>query len=419
VIRGGYGVFWLPGNVAVTNGNFNNPAYSVSTPFLSSLDGGLTPADRLNNPFPRGLLDPPGNTLGADTLVGQGVSTWSRIARPGYAQQWNFGIQQELSAGLALEGAYAGSKGTDLPQSLALNQLPNELLALGTALNQTVPNPFSGLGLITTGTLSGTMVTRRQLLLPYPHFTGVTWNNAVPIGNSTYHSFQTRVTKRFSTAGTIIGAYTLSKSITDTESKTSWLEPGSQSGAGYLDVYNRRLDKALANFDVTHRLVVSYNYDLPFGKGRAFLGSLRGPAGMLISGWQINGITTVQSGFPVVAGRPNVIGDPNLSGPESSRLDRWFNTAAFVPVPAFTIANAPRTLPAMRSDGTSNFDFSVFKNTAIRERSAVQFRAEFFNLFNHVTFGRPDSAFGSSQYGRVNYAVNLPRQIQMALKFIF
>ena len=416
VIRGGYGVFWMPGNVATTNGNFNNPAYSVSTPFVSSLDGGVTPADRFSNPFPNGLLNPPGSAAGADTLIGQGITTWSRGAHPGYVQQWNFDIQQELAGGLVVDVAYAGSKGTDLPQSLAVNQLPNEFLSLGVALNEAVPNPF--FGLVTTGTFSAATITRRQTLLPFPQFTGVTYGSAAPIGNATYHSMQTKVTKRLSSAGMLIAAYTLSKTITDTESRTGWLEPGGQTGS-YYDPYNRRLDKALANFDVTHRLVLSYNYQLPFGKGRAVLGKVEGIPGKLVSGWQINGITTLQSGFPVVVGRPNMVGNPTLSGPESQRLGRWFNTSVFVPVPAFTFGNAPRTLPSTRSDGTSNFDFSVFKNTFIGERFNLQFRAEYFNLFNHVTFGRPDAAFGSSQFGRVNNAVNLPRHIQLGFKLLF
>jgi len=416
VVRGGYGIFWLPTNAANTTGNTNNPAYGVSTPFLSSVDGGITPADRLSNPFPNGLLDPPGAAAGADTLIGQSINAWVAAIQPGYVQQWNFDIQQELGGGLAIDLAYAGSKGTDLPHSLNLNQLPTDLLRLGVSLNDKLTNPFYGL--VTTGTLSAATITRQQTLLPFPQFTGVSTNNDYPIGNSTYHSMQMKVTRRFSSGAQVTAAYTLSKSISDTESFTGWLEPGGQA-AGYIDSYNRRLEKALSNFDVTHRLVLSYNYQLPFGAGRAILGSAKGVAGKLVSGWQVNGITTLQSGYPVVAGRPNVVGDPRLSGPESERLNRWFNTAAFVPVPAFTIANAPRTLPSMRSDGVSNFDFSTFKNTAIGERYNLQFRAEFFNFLNHVTFGRPNSSFGTSQYGLVNTQVNLPRQIQLALKLIF
>lgn len=171
---------------------------------------------------------------------------------------------------------------------------------------------------------------------------------------------------------------------------------------------------------MTHRLVVAYNYELPFGKGKAFGTSVSGLMDKLVSGWQINGVTTLQSGFPVVVGRPNVVGDPNdVSGSASDRLNRWFNTAAFVAAPAFSFGHAPRTLPNTRSDSLANFDFSLFKNTSITERVNAQFRAEFFNVFNHPSFGRPDSCFGCSSFGTVNYQQNTPRQIQFALKLIF
>ncbi|MBV6432671.1 MAG: hypothetical protein IANPNBLG_02813 [Bryobacteraceae bacterium] len=414
VVRGGYGIFWLANNLAITNGNGNNPAYSVSTPFLSSIDGGITPSARLSNPFPTGFLAPPGSAAGADTLIGQSIGTYMEGIRPGYMQQWNFDLQREVGHGLVVDAAYAGSKGTRLPHGIGLNQLPNNFLALRTALNDPVPNPF--FGLVTAGSMSGRTITRQQTLLPYPQFTGIS-NPLAPVGNSTYHALQLKVTQRFSTSGFVTAAYTLGKSITDTESFTAWLEPGRQN-AGYYDQYNRRLDKSLANFDSTHRLVVSYNYELPFGRGKALLADARGIGGVLVSGWQINGITTLQSGYPVSVGRPNVVGDPNQRS-AADPLYGWFNTAAFAPVPAFTWGNAPRVLPNTRSDSAANFDFSVFKNTLITEQMNLQFRSEFFNIFNHPWFARPDSSFGNASFGTVNTVLNNPRQVQFALKLIF
>jgi hypothetical protein len=417
VLRGGYGIFWLPNNLSVTNGNGNNPAYSVTTPFNSSLDGGITPADRLSNPFPVGLLPIPGSAAGADTLIGQGLGMYARGVHPGYMQQWNFDIQRDFGKGLAVDVAYAGSKGTKLPHSLGINQIPDSIwMTQKVALTDKVPNPFYGF--VTTGALSGPTITRQQSLLPFPQFTGVTlaqW----PIGNSTYHSMQMKVTQRFSSAGILTAAYTLSKTITDTESITGWLEVGGQVGGYYDNMYNRRLDKAIANFDSTHRLIISYNYELPFGSGKAVAGNVKGVAGKIISGWQINGLTTLQTGYPVVPGRAMLVGDPNAPTGVADRLYRWFNTAAFAPVPAYTYGTAPRTLPSTRSDDMLNFDFSVFKNTTITERINLQFRSEFFNIFNHPLFARPDSSFGNPTYGTVNYVLNNPRQIQFGLKLIY
>jgi hypothetical protein len=414
VLRGGYGIFWLANNLSITNGNGNNPAYSVSTPFLSSIDGGITPADRLSNPFPSGFLNPPGNAAGPDTLIGQSIGNYTEGIKPGYMQQWNFNIQREISSGLVVDAAYAGSKGSRLPHGIGLNQLPNEFLTLGAALNDPIPNPF--FGLVTTGSMSGATITRRQTLLPFPQFTNVSMPIA-PVGSSTYHALQLKVNQRFGSAGLMSVAYTLSKSITDTESFTGWLEPGGQNG-GYYDQYNRGLDKSLANFDATHRLVVSYNYELPLGRGKAFLGDVDGIGAKIISGWQINGITTLQSGYPVVVGRPNVVGDPN-QGSAPDRIYGWFNTSAFAPAPAFTFGNAPRVLPNTRSDSAANFDLSVFKNTLISERVTLQFRSEFFNIFNHPWFARPDGSFGNASFGTVNSVLNTPRQVQFALKLIF
>jgi hypothetical protein len=330
-------------------------------------------------------------------------------------QQWNVDIQRDFG-GLVVDIAYAGSKGTDLPHSLGINQIPDSIwMTQRVALTNQVANPFYGF--VTTGALSGRTIPLQQTLLPFPQFQGITlaqW----PIGNSTYHSMQLKVTKRFSSSGVLTAAYTLSKSLTDTESVTGWLEAGGQSG-GYYDNYNRRLDKALANFDSTHRLVASYNYELPFGRGKAIGGAAQGVAGKLISGWQINGLTVLQSGYPVVPGRPMVVGDPNASTGIADRLYGWFNTAAFAPVPAYTYGTAPRTLPNTRSDKEVNFDFSLFKNTAISDRVNLQFRSEFFNVFNHPWFARPDSSFGSPTYGTVNSVLINPRQIQFGLKLIY
>jgi hypothetical protein len=145
VLRGGYGIFWLANNLSITNGNGNNPAYSVSTPFLSSIDGGITPAGRLSDPFPSGFLNPPGNAAGPDTLIGQSIGNYMEGIKPGYMQQWNFNIQREIGSGLVVDAAYAGSKGSRLPHGIGLNQLPNEFLTLGAALNDPIPNPFFGL----------------------------------------------------------------------------------------------------------------------------------------------------------------------------------------------------------------------------------------------------------------------------------
>ena len=238
----------------------------MSTPFVSSLDNGITPQDRLSDPFPNGLIPLPGKRFGFDTLVGQDLTVFVRGEHEGYTQHWNFNIQHELARGLAVDIAYAGSKGTGLPATIQANQLPDEFLKLGTALNEQVPNPF--LGSVAAGPLSRPTISRGQLLRPYPQFTAVSFNT-INVGSSIYHSTQLKATKRFGRS-TIALAYTLSKGIGDSEAVVGWLEPSGTPGS-FQDNYNRRLDRAVNAFDVPQRLVLFYTAELPFGKGNKWL----------------------------------------------------------------------------------------------------------------------------------------------------
>jgi len=430
VLRGGYGMTWLPFNLNTPNAGAANPAFSIATNFVSSLDGGITPADRLNNPFPDGILSPPGRTGNFNgVILGQTFNFLSRADRPGYTQQWNFNIQQELPGGWLLDAAYAGNRGTGLPVTLQRNQLTVEQMALGTQLTQQVPNPF--FGYVSVGPLSQRNVARGQLIRPFPQFANM--NEAEYSGFSVYHAAQFKVEKRFSRGFSVLGAYTWAKIISNAESQTGWLEVGG-TGAGSQNVYDRRADRSLSSFDIPHRLAVNSLFELPFGRGRAFLSGVTGIADKLVTGWQLNGIFTAQSGTPLFFGtaanltnsqgggsRPNSTGNSGkIEGPARDRLNRWFDTAAYTQPAAFTFGNLSRVLPDVRSHGICNFDISVFKNTRFSEgRLNVQFRAELFNAFNRVQFGRPGTSLGTPQFGVINTQANLARQIQLALKLIF
>ena len=431
VIRGGYGITWLPFNLNTPNAGTANPAFAISTAFVSSLDGGITPKDRFSDPFPNGILRPPGRSGDFNReILGQGFTFIERSDRPGYSQQFNLNVQRELPGGILVDMAYAGNRGVGLPVSLPANQLTVQQMALGTSLTQQVTNPF--FGMVSLGPLSQPTVARGQLLRPYPQFNNMTVNEFS--GMSNYHSAQLKVDKRFSSGLTLLAVYTFSKTLTNAESQTGWLETGG-TGAGTQNVYDRAADRSLSSFDIPHRAVFSYLYDLPFGKGRSFLSSLPAAADKLISGWQINGITTFQSGTPLFLGtsanvtnslgggsRPNSTGQSALlEGDEHGRLNRWFDTSAFTAPPAFAFGNVSRVLPDLRTHGINNWDLSLFKNTrwGAEERYNVQFRAEFFNALNRVRFQRPGTTLGTAQFGVVSSQANLPRQIQLALKFIF
>jgi hypothetical protein len=433
VFHAGYGIFWLPNDVAWDYSPNNDPINSIGTSIPSSGYQGV-PGATIDNPFPNGILQPPGRDPSyAKALLGNGV-TESILSNPyGYAQQWNADIQQEFGNGFLVDVAYGGAKGTHLPiDGFKLNTLPDQYLSLGNALTNTVTNPFYS-ALSPTASLHTATVSAGQLLLPYPQYTGVSFAGA-GIGNSTYESLQVKAEKRFSNGASILAAYTWAKLISDTDTITGWLESG---GTGGIQDYNNlRGSKSLASFDVPQRLVVSYIMDVPIGRGRKYLSTSNGFVNAALGGWGVGGTTTLQSGFPLHFGtnsnltnsygggsRPNVVSgcDKSVSGSAQSRLAEWFNTGCFVQPPPFTYGNESRTDPNLRAAGIANWDFSAFKNFAFGESGQryIQFRAEFFNIFNRTQFGFPGQTVGSSNFGKVTSVANDPRLVQFALKLNF
>lgn len=431
VLRTGYGMFWLPNDVRWNMAPNNDAVNSFNNPFNGTTDGSITPLDTLRNPFPPGLLQTPGRSADfQQRFLGQGVNAAIFNDPYSYAQQWNFDIQRELPGGMALSVAYAGSKGTHLPgPDQQLDQLPPEFMSLGgSRLQEQVPNPF--FGLVSIGTLAQPTVAYGHLLTPFPQYNGFQMKNPTN-RNSSYHSAQVNLQKRFGRGGSIVGAYTWSKLISDTDTITGWLEPG--GGAGNVqDHYNIRAERSLALYDTPHRAVISYIVDLPFGKGQPIGSNVTGITDKLVSGWGVNGITTFQSGNPLpisVAVNTNGFGAgqrPNRTGQSASgegsaqeRINQWFNTAAFSLPGAFTFGNASRTMPDARGHGIANYDFTVFKNTTITESVRLQFRTEIFNLFNRVQFGYPNTQQGNAQFGIISGQYNTPRLIQFALRLQF
>ncbi len=431
VIRSGYGIFWLPNEVAQGSFPSFNPINNFTTPFTASIDGGLTPSGHLSNPFPQGIGQPTGrNPSFQQAFFGQSFSDFLPTNPSGYAQQWNFNIQQQVGNGVLLDVAYVGSKGTHLAFSSGLiNQLPDQDLALGNKLLTQVPNPFYGL--VTLGSLAAPTIPYGQLLRPYPQYNSLS-ATAFDNGDSTYEALQLKVEKRFAAGASILVAYSFSKLISDTDSLNSFLESNGQGTV--QDWNNLRGDKSLASFDIPQRLVVSYILDLPFGKGRRFLPHIPSFANQVIGGWGLQGITTYQNGFPLhltaaqntsnsynSSLRPNVSGGTSLSGSRESRLGEWFNTAAFSQPAPFTFGDESRNDPNLQADGVSDWDLSVFKNFALsrNERFGMQFRAEVYNLTNRPQFSAPGQIFGTAQFGQVSGQANLPRLIQFALRLRF
>jgi hypothetical protein len=421
VLRGGYTITYLPTTMRYMYSS--NEGFSATTPFFSSVDG-ITPVGTLSNPFPTGVAQPAGSANGLLTNIGAGLNTLLYNDPVGYSQAWSFGVQHEFRGNVLLEASYAGSKGTKLPMPVPLDALPSQYLSLGNALLTQVANPFKPF--VTSGSLSAATVTQEQLLLPFPQYLGVA-DGTMDLGSSTYHSLLLKMNKRFSTGFSVLAVYTAGKLLTDTSGDGAL---GIDATPGFQDQYNRRADKSLAPEDISQRFVASYIWELPVGHGKALLSHAPRAVDLLFGGWQLNGITTVQRGQPVVitnsvpttsgATRPNNNGQSaEKSGSVTSRLNAYFNTSVFSAPGPFQFGNTGRVLPNVRAPGEKNFDLSVFKNFPVTEKITCQFRAEFFNIFNTPQFGEPVGTFGVSNFGAINAQLNAPRQIQFALRVSF
>jgi hypothetical protein len=461
VVRGGYGVFFIPNYVSFGL-NPNNDLVNDATTSYNGTINGTVPINTINTPFLPSIVPPVGRTLGTlgtqqyASQVVQNPTVADLGNHPaGYVQQWNLNIQRNLPWNFFVSAAYVGSKGTHLQSySQQINQIGDNFLAgaatqcaaesattgarcdaAGVNLLQSVANPFFD---ATTGTAYalGTATTSvGQLDRPYPQYTGLSLAGQGSY-DSTYHSFQLTVERRFASAGSLLVAYTNSKLISDTDTLTNWLEV---AAGGIQDNNNNKGERSLSSQDVSQRLVISYVLDLPFGHGKHYLSGASGVMDKLVGGWGVDGVTIFQSGFPLVfsnsapnyatlfgaGSRPNFVGGCSKSAPAGGRaqLNEWFNTACFAAPADFTFGNEPRTDPSLRGDGVKNFDFSVFKRTKFGpdEKLGLEFRTEFFNLFNRTQFAPPNTSLGSATFGQVTstYPGTNPRLIQFGLKFLF
>jgi hypothetical protein len=370
VLRAGYGLYYDQAALATGEGLYFNAPYFDFKLYFSLEQLPLT----LFDPFPRNF----------PFALPSSALAFQRDLRTAYTQQWSFSIQQEIGRNRVIEAAYAGSRGTKLLGGRDLNQpLPSAQR----------PNPR-----------------------PVPQFDDITVLESR--GNSSYHSLQVRFQQSLRRGLTGLASYTWSKSIDDAS--------GFFSSAGDpnfpQDSLHAGLERGLSNFDLRHRLSLSYSWDLPLGRGR-----LRG-------GWQTFGIWSFQSGRPFTVAllsdldnsntgranlgfgandRPDVLRNPELAGRSQ---ERWFDTTAFA-LPRFgSFGNAGRNI--LTGPGYRNINVSLVKNVRLSERAALQSRLEAFNFLNHTNFNLPDIFFGSPAFGKIQSAQS-PRRVQLGLKLLF
>jgi hypothetical protein len=449
VVRGGYGLFWIPIDANWATNPLNDPVNSIQTNYHGNIAAN-TPINTITTPWPEFIPAPGRNPSYQGALLGQGITIASPNFKYGYTQQWNLNLQRELPWGLFADVAYSGLKGTHLPQySQQIDQLGDNYLAQAAqqsaagepvAIAQQVANPYvsvasPGSPLSSATTLAG------NLLRPFPQYSGLSYAGQGSF-YSNYNALQATLTRRFNGGGTLLAAYTYSKLLSNTDTITSWLESGGTGGI--QDNNNLPGEYSLSSNDVPQRLIISYVLDLPFGHGKAFASNLSPVMDKVVGGWGVDGVTLLQKGFPVnisanvnnyvgqfSAGlRPNVSPNCNhaASGSAEARVrdglaggQGWINESCYSQPAPYTFGNESRVDPSLRAQGPANFDFALFKNTNFGpgEKLGFQFRTEFFNLFNHPQFGPPGGSFGSSGFGQITSQINNPRLIQFAGKIIF
>jgi hypothetical protein len=417
VVRAGYSHMFGPSNQGA-QGTVGPFGFRTENLWVTSIDG-ITPFNLLRNPYPSGFVPSPGSSQGLLTQAGANLQAPLRDTPSPWTIQYNVNVQRELPWGLFVEAAYVGTKGYDLSIAgeggLSLNQLDPQYMALGSQLNQQVANPFYGI--VNNGVLTSPTVSRGQLLRPYPQFTDI-----VPLyaagAKSKYNALQLTGRKRLSKGLMFEGSYTFAKA--------------EEIGMNHQDSYDLEASWALASYDLNHRFVFSYLYEIPVGKNRRFLSNASPAVNALLGGWQFNGITTLQAGTPLsitannTAGifgartQPNTTGaDPRLDGPVEDRLNRYFDTTVYSQPAAFQFGNEPIFSPMLRAHGVRNFDLSLFKSFQIKERMTAQVRLEALNAFNRVQFSAPNTSVTSSSFGVITGQANAPRQLQLGFKLLW
>ena len=391
VVRAGGGVFFGQPRGSEFSSFQLSPPFVIDTtltsnPTIPDLVGKLFPKTQVRDAAGKILLTPNTNVFALDPNF-----------PTNYTYQWNFGVQRELAGNWLLEAAYVGNSAHKLTGRDLVNQaLPDA--------DPSKPTPVIG---------------RR----PNPNIGDVSLVKALDPSN--YHGLNAKLNKRFSAGLSILGAYTYSKVM-----GIGGALFGDQSRL--QDQRNRRGEYAALEFNQTQRLTAGWIYELPFGKGKR-LANTSGIGNAVVGGWSFQGLYTVHSGFPLTPNssvssnvgrqdmnRSNRTCNGNLSG-DARQLTRWFDTTCFPDHVFGVFGNSGNGV--ITGPGINDFDLTLMKNTSVRmgraEPGTVQFRAEFFNAFNHAAFADPNMTANTAQFGVIRGTRINGREIQLALKFLF
>ncbi len=426
VVRGGAGTFYAP--LVYSNSAALAPGYVLTNSIASGNPSLLT----LSNPFPTLKTQAVGNSNGLSQNIGTTVSVIDQNRRAPLYNSYSFDVEHEFPGGIMFKVGYVGGHGRNLPNSENINQLNDQYYAQGAALTATankVANPFAGLGSFSTGTIS-----RAQSLLPFPQYLPIT--DSISIGRSDYNALDVKVQKRMSRGFTVLMGYTWSSNwdnIWGAYGSSNTLNSGNN---GPQDIYNISSEYARATNDIPNRFTTSATYELPFGRGRQYFSSANKFVDLAIGGWRFNDVTILQNGGPLAitqnsnnnsalgnsTQRPTIVAgvNPCFSGSPESRLNTYFNTAAFTTTVLGNYGNQARS-SACKGPGYANNDVSLNKVFHVTERVNIEYRFEALNAFNTPEFATPGLAFdsGATSAGRITGTLGFPRLIQMGGRLTF
>ena len=376
VLRGGYGISFIP-NMLASNMAMRNP------PFVSLYNANATsllPLNKLSDGLPAPVAADPLNPTGA--LIG--VSTYGKTP---YVQQYNLTLQREIGHGFVASAAYVGSLGR----------------------NQYLFNGCTSFNLAPPGS-SAAVNPRRPYYNIFPNAGNITVCG--PWYNSVYQALQTTVERRFQSGFSLLATYTYGHSIDNASGSAG-------TGATALPD-NRQAERGNSILDLRNRFTMLGDWALPFAKGS------KGFAAALAKDWGVNAVVVLSNGIPFDitnasarsntggSDRPNVIGDPTTGFTQSPSA--WFNTKAFAAQPANTYGNLGRNV--LHAPGRTSLDLAIHREFTPREGMHLQFRFETFNLTNTPPFAAPNAGFGNANFGTITSA-GLPRNVQVALKLLF
>lgn len=408
VVRGGIGIIYLP--------TFDPPGtsgYSAGTGYVSSTDGGITPAASLSSPYPSGIVKPSGSSLGLLTQLGQGLSPEDRGHVPPRLYFGAFGIQYQLPENTVLDVSYVANASRRMQVSKGINALPAQYFSLGSSvLNSKVANPMAGL-IPSNSNLNGATITYQNLLVPYPEFTGITLYNR-PLGKTSYNALQVKINKRFSHGFSAQADYTWAKEMV----QTSYLN--AQDSWDNINRHESSTPNRILN------IFGSYTFPTLFQQNHM--------SRLLLGNWTVNAIVRTNNGSLInnPGGAAILIGTPQTA-PHMRTMNHQFNTCYLDiagtihpggtdpatqtgacdygdPAPAwqqlpgsFTLATAGPFMHNIRTWVHPVADASLFKKFVVHEKFNCELRGEFFNLLNQVNWGGPNTSLTAT--GKAGFGV--------------